>query len=486
AAQLSGIVRDQSGAAIANANVKAYDASGRLIAATNADGSGRYEFGVLPEGQIRLNVEAPGFRQEVISGLVAASGRNLKQDAQLQIGAVSETVNVMASAAQVNTERSVNGRMMGTARSLGSGAGIGGGRQEQFAKMQPPAPVTAYGAVEAARAAAESAASAQELGDLFEYKLKEPITIRKNRSALVPIVQASVGAEKVSVWNEQAGLPRPLRALWLTNSSGLTLDGGSFSVMEDETFAGEGILDPIRPGEKRLISFATDLALNVSSSHATERQRVSRVVVAKGLLTLHNEIQEKKTYTFRNEDTAPRTVIVEHPVRNGYQLRGVVQPVETTAAWKRFQLPVGAKQTATLVVEEARVEQTGYQVSNVTDEQVALFVREKSIDPSIEAALRRVLAQKEVIAGLDSQKEARESEMNQIFDDQQRLRENMKALRGSAEEKALLQRYTQQLNEQENRLAVLRKESEQLEAQQTSAQADLDGMIQELAFDVKM
>ncbi|HUJ51152.1 MAG TPA: hypothetical protein VLW25_13165, partial [Bryobacteraceae bacterium] len=47
AAQLSGIVRDQSGAAIANANVKAYDASGRLIAATNADGSGRYEFGVL-------------------------------------------------------------------------------------------------------------------------------------------------------------------------------------------------------------------------------------------------------------------------------------------------------------------------------------------------------------------------------------------------------------------------------------------------------
>ena len=491
AAQLSGIVRDQSGAAIANANVKAYDASGRLIAATNADGSGRYEFGVLPDGGIRLDIEAPGFQRTVISGLVVSSGQRMQQDAELRLGASAQTVTVMASPMSVNTETVAMGRIAGTGRSLGSGSGLGDSkdsearRLEQFAKAQPP-PHAIFTPLESARAAAESAASAQELGDLFEYKLKEPITIRKNRSALVPIVQASVGAEKVSVWNEQAGLPRPLRALWLTNSSGLTLDGGSFSVMEDETFAGEGILDPIRPGEKRLISFATDLALNVSSSHATERQRVSRVVVAKGLLTLHNEIQEKKTYTFRNEDTAPRTVIVEHPVRNGYQLRGVVQPVETTAAWKRFQLPVGAKQTATLVVEEARVEQTGYQVSNVTDEQVALFVREKSIDPSIEAALRRVLSQKEVIAGLDSQKEARESEMNQIFDDQQRLRENMKALRGSAEEKALLQRYTQQLNEQENRLAALRKESEQLEAQQTSAQADLDGMIQELAFDVKM
>jgi len=325
---------------------------------------------------------------------------------------MAESVNVSASASTIQTETAGIGRVVGTGRSLGSGAGLGGtNRSQRFTRMSPSGVGQGIGggtyAVESARAAAESAASAQDLGDLFEYKLKEPITIRKNRSALVPIVQVSVSAEKVSVWNERAGLPRPLRALWLNNSSGLTLDGGSFSVIEDETFAGEGIFEPIRPGEKRLISFATDLALNVSSVNATERQRVSRVVVAKGVMTLHDEIREKKTYRFRNEDTVPRTVIVEHPVRNGYELRGDVQPVETTAAWKRFQLPVGAKQTATLVVDEARLEQTAYQVSNVTDEQVALFVREKSIDSSIEAALRRVLAQKEVSANLDSQKDAR-------------------------------------------------------------------------------
>jgi DNA repair exonuclease SbcCD ATPase subunit len=106
--------------------------------------------------------------------------------------------------------------------------------------------------------------------------------------------------------------------------------------------------------------------------------------------------------------------------------------------------------------------------------------------PTVEAALRRVLAQKEVIDNLEEQKDAREIQMSQIFDDQQRLRENMKALKGSAEEKALLQRYTQQLNEQENRLATLRSESRDLEAKKTSAEADLDRMIQELAFDVKL
>jgi DNA repair exonuclease SbcCD ATPase subunit len=76
--------------------------------------------------------------------------------------------------------------------------------------------------------------------------------------------------------------------------------------------------------------------------------------------------------------------------------------------------------------------------------------------------------------------------MTRIFDDQQRLRENMKALKGSPEEKALLQRYTQQLNEQETRLETLRKETAQLEQQSATAQEALNKTIAGLSFDVKL
>ena len=179
-------------------------------------------------------------------------------------------------------------------------------------------------------------------------------------------------------------------------------------------------------------------------------------------------------------------MLVEHPVRPGYELRGEARPAETTAGWMRFRLPVEPKQTAMLMVEEARPIQSSYQLTNLTGAQVALFVQQKSIDKTVEEALRRVLAQKGVIEDLDAQKEARESEQKEIFDDQQRLRENMKALKGSADEKALIQRYTQQLNEQENRLETLKKESAQLEARRDREQAVLDRMIQELSFDVKL
>jgi len=493
---LGGRVVDASGAGIPNATVRAYDSEGTLAGETKTDADGGYEFQTLPEAVLDLAVEAPGFQHARITGVVASMARPGHQDVRLQVGSVSETVTVTANAAPLQTDNaqasvsSTGSRNAGNGRALGSGAALGSGRQVG-AFAGPRTGSGSGGGVGSGSGGGigtgfQPAASGQELGDLFEYKLKDPITIPKNRSALVPIVQAEIAADKVSIWNDSAGLPRPQRALWLTNSSGNTLDGGSFSVMEEDTFAGEGIFEPIRPGEKRLVSYALDLALNASSRASSEAQRVTHVSVIRGAMRQTSEMRETKTYTFRNEDTSARSVIVEHPVRRGYELRSQVRPEETTAGWMRFRLQVEPKQTASLVVEEARPVETTYQLTNVNEEQVELFVRQKSIDKTVEEALRKILAQKSAISELEAQKEARDDETTRIFDDQQRLRENMKALKGSPEEKALLQRYTQQLNDQETRLDALRKETAQLEQQAASAQEALDKTIAGLSFDVKL
>jgi hypothetical protein len=482
-ARLTGTVTDASGAAIVGASVKAFGNNSALIGETSTNAAGTYELQSLPEGAIRLEVASQGFRRATVHGVVASAARSVRQDVRLEVGGVTQAVEVSAAAQTANTAMSsvAGGRSLGSGAALGgrrgagAGGGVGAGSGGGFG-----------GGVYRVGANQEAAARGQELGDLFEYKLKEPISIQKNRSALVPVVQSEIGAEKVSVWNEQAGLRRPQRALWITNSSGLTLDGGSFSVLEEETFAGEGIFDPIRPDEKRLVSYATDLALNVSSTEGSEQERVTRVRVHRGVMTQESEVREKKTYTFRNEDSSPRTVVVEHPVRSGYELRSAARPVETTAAWMRFRLEAGAKQTAALVVEEARPVVATYTISNIDSKLIGTFVQQRSIDKGVEEALRKVVAQKDAIANLEEQKNARDEENQKIYDDQQRLRENMKSLKGSAEEKALVQRYVQQLNTQETRLETLRQEIAQVESKKDSAQADLDRMIEDLSFDVRL
>src|ERR1051325_6527017 len=218
--RITGVVADATDAAISGARLRAYDAGGVLAGETTADAAGRYELQGMPEGPIRLDVEAPGFRRVFVEGVTTTEGHAV-QNVHLPAGATVETVTVRAAAGSLNTTTStVTARSGGTGsgKGLGSGAGLGGGTANKASL--PGSPVSARPASTgpsegaAARSRTGSAARAPELGDLFEYKLKEPITIPKNRSALVPIVQTSIAAAKVSVWNEGAGLPPAQRGLW--------------------------------------------------------------------------------------------------------------------------------------------------------------------------------------------------------------------------------------------------------------------------------
>jgi hypothetical protein len=485
-AQIAGTITDQSGAVIANAAVRAYDMNGNLLASVTTDGRGTYAFDSLPTGQVRMEVSVQGFKKYVNQAINVGYGAPTRRDVRLEIGSVSEIVTVTDSAPLLKTESASIARNV-----LGSGSNPGSvDRISQYPMLrlegQDRSGASYLPNLNAARSSVETAAVAQDLGDLFEYKLKEPISIARNQSAMVPIVQSPIAAEKVSVWNDRASPARLQRALWLNNTTGVTLDGGSFNVLEQDTFAGEGIFDNIRPNERRLVSYAVDLALNASSRGSVEGQQVTRVRVNKGVLIQESELRETKTYTFRNEDTTPRTVIVEHPVRTGYSLRGDARPEETTAQWMRFRVEVGSKQTATLKVEEARPQEASFEISMLDKDQVALFVKERSISPAVEEALRGVFSQSSAVESLEAQHREREDEIRKIYDDQQRIRENLKALTDSANEKALVQRYTKQLDDQENRLDALRRESAQIQTQIDAANQALEKTIQSLSFDEKL
>jgi hypothetical protein len=500
---LSGTVTDPQGAVIQNADVKVYAQDGTMVYSTSSDGSGNYSIGDLAAGNYRVTFSAPGFSTTEVQGLSLGGGRAFSQNVKLQLGGVSTTVTVNSTAEQINTEAAsiANNGRAGSSSRLGSN-GYSGRNFTSIASLSPGISAgKAYGtgggipnggnlalalnSVNAARDAMSAAASGLELGDLFEYKLKDRVTIRKNESALVPIVQAKVDTEKVSLWNTGLGSTRPLRALWLTNSSALTLDGGSFSVLEGEAFAGEGLTDSIKPGEKRLLSYAADLGVRVNrTATSSGAERVTHVRIEHGVMVQTSELREATTYTVRDDDTTPRTVLIEHPLRSGWVISAdVPKPDETTGSAYRFKVPVAAKGTQTLVVRESQPVSASYQIVDCDEDRLKLFISQKSINPEIEAALRKIIEQKGKVAALEEESTKRDDESKSIYDDQQRIRENLKALKGSAEERALTQRYTKQLDDQENRLQQLQRESADIAKQHDEAQAELDKMIDSLTMD---
>lgn len=462
---MAGTVTDGGGSVMPGATVRV-SRGGTIVATAVTDASGRYRMTGLTPGVYEVSVGLQGFRTESQSGVDVSGGMETVLSTMLQIGATSESVMMQGGAA--------------------GGAGGGGGRGGRGGVAgEIPAPAAAPAAMpppaNVFRAAQQSQADAGQLGDLFEYRLKEPVTIRKNQSALVPILSGEVEAEKVSLWNASSNLSRPLRAVWVTNATGLTLDGGSFSVAEGQAFAGEGIMDSLKPGEKRLLSYALDLGVQVDAKGENVPVKVTKVTVSRGVVIQTTEERQRRTYTARNEDAEPRVLVIEHPARAGWSVGGTMTPAETTAAWHRFRVEIASKTTATFTVDDVRPGQSQYAVNSITDDQIAVLVRDRLIDAATETALRRIVAQKAEIARIDRELAARQAEIDGIGRDQDRVRENMKSLKGSPEEKQLLQRYVKQLDDQENRLAVVRRELATLTADRQKAQVELTRLIGDLS-----
>jgi Carboxypeptidase regulatory-like domain len=439
---LYGIVKDPSGAVVAGARVtiRNEETGGSQVATTDAQG--RYRFNDIQAGNSALFVTATGFQRFNLANIYLGIGRNNEIDATLNLGTANETVEVQGTAATLNTESS---EISTTVEKQGAEA------------------------------------EGKSAGDFFEYKIKQKITIGKNQSALVPILQAHIEAEKVTLWNPESA---PLRALWIKNTSGQVLDAGSFNVLEAETFAGEGVLETIHPDERRLLSYAGDAAVHVKYSSESSEKPFSRIRIAKGIMLMTKEQHAAHKFTIRNADTDSRQVIVEYPAEDGWKLSPATpQPEESTESYYRFRVPVDAGKTAELLVEVIHPDESRVELTNLDDDVVAVLTQQKRITPTLQQAFDSILKQKLKVEGISDQIADRKRESDQITADQGRIRENMKALKGSSEEKALLQRYVGQLDSQESRLAALRKESADLTAQENQANTELDRLIMAVNVD---
>jgi hypothetical protein len=328
------------------------------------------------------------------------------------------------------------------------------------------------------------AAVAQDLGDLFEYRLAQPVTIRTNQSAMVPILNARVTAERVSIWNRTPGSGRPLRAVWLTNASGLTLDGGTLSVIDANAFAGEGLVDPLKPAEKRLISYGTDLGVMVDARQDSSSGRYVRVIAREGVIISEAENRIRWVYRVRNEDAAPRTLVIEHPVRNGWTILPAPEAAEVTAAAVRYRLPVAGRNEAALTVTERLIIETRHAVDELNDRLIASFSQGGIPDAEVRRALQPVVDAREAVAALERQLSELATQVTTIANDQARIRDNVQALGSSRQERSLRERYTRELNAQEDQLRDLQAEMARLSTERDLRRAELSRLMQKLTFEV--
>jgi hypothetical protein len=391
---------------------------------------------------------------------------------------VKETTGVLPPEVEEGIEASVPGVLFGEALAAAPPPGA--------MMMRSVAREAVLGRV---RASAPSSMPAQvrerKLGDLFEYEIEHPVTIRRNQSALVPIVLRSFEGRPVLLYNKQTRAENPMRCVEFKNTTGLTLEGGPVTVLEGGSYVGEAMLDTLKPDEQRLVPYAVELGVRVLDNLDSHKDKVHRVVIRRKVMTTYRLQVEQTTYTLNNKADAEQTVYLDHPRQHAeWKLVETAPPHETTENYWRFRFPLPARTaTAFVVRQQFTLEQT-HSLSELSADNLAYWLKQRYLDKKTEQVLRQVLEVRKQAARVEAQIKELEKERGAIQAiDQPRIRQNLHALGDRSSEKELRERYVRTLTGQEDRLEEIEKELRALTAERDGCREQIDGLLEKLEYE---
>jgi chaperonin cofactor prefoldin len=375
-------------------------------------------------------------------------------------------------------------------------AGAMGGDAGSTPGAPPPPPVAAasggamFRSARKPMAAAETqrevtssiaaAAEGREMGELFEYSFSAPVTVKKDESAMLPFLQQKVTARKLLVYSGGSS-EFPRNAAEISNSTGKTLDGGPITVYDGNAYAGEALVETVKAGDKRLISYAVDLGTRISTAVDSSRDFVREVHVSRGVMTTRSAVQETRTYTIRNVDKKPKTLMLEHAIRPYYTLLKL-KPAETTTSAYRFEIKLAGGATEKFPVEEERLYETSVALVNVNPDFLLSYTQNKALGDAGRKQLERIIERKAAIAANDAEILRADQELNEVVRDEQRVRENIASLNGVSGQQELVQKYARQLADQETKIAALRDQLSELRNKKAALESELNSLIDKMEF----
>ncbi len=341
------------------------------------------------------------------------------------------------------------------------------------------------------RVRGESAASSvstqtreRQVGDLFEYAIDQPVTVRRNQSALVPIVLKSFAGRSVLLYQKHARPENPIRCVEFENTTGLTLEGGPVTVLEGGSYVGEAMLDTMKPTEQRLVGYAVELAVRVSTSIDSHEDAVSRVIVRNATLWTHYSQVQQTTYTFTSKAQKEQILYVDQPRPGANWLLNEPKTAhETTENFWRFRMTVPANKTAQFVVKSHSPSSSSFLLTNLNEPQLQVWIAQKYIDSKTEQLLRKSFTIREKMSEADQTKNALVQERETIRQEQARIRENLQALGDRSSEKELRERYIRTLNQQEDRLEQIEAALKQTQSTRDIANRELHALLHGIEFE---
>ncbi len=322
-------------------------------------------------------------------------------------------------------------------------------------------------------------ATGQAQGEFFSYVVANPVTVRRGRSAMVPILQTALQFRKERIYNGFKHPRHPVITMRFTNETGLTLERGPLTVVEAGEYAGEAMLPFTAPGGELFLAYAVDLGITVTETPEVER-RVAAVEIKDGLLVIQEWDVQSVAYRIENRNDAPASVTLEHPRLPNYTPFETPEAADKTPEYYRYVVPVPAHGAADFTARQRRMLARREEIRKHSLDQLARWLRDKVLDEATFEGLRGVLALYDQIGEHEAAVKRNEAQRQEIFGQQKVIQGNLASLRESGEEGQLRARYARTLQELEDRLAQLKQDDDAQRAAIAGAQGEIQAALKAL------
>jgi len=328
--------------------------------------------------------------------------------------------------------------------------------------------------------AVEAQATTREAGELFEYAINEPVTLPRQQSAMIPIVNEDIKGQPLSIYNRSVDEKYPLNGVELDNTTGKHLMRGPVTVFEAGIYAGDGRLSDTRPGEKKFVSYAVDAATQVATEEDGLPTEVVSARIQHGTLLLQRKYVSLTRYLVGSQRDRKRQVVIEQPAMPGWELVEPKEAPERTGDLYRFRLWVEPKSTLKFQVKTQSIVSEEVILSNLDSDTIAIYIGEKTVGAQVRQALQKLGAMQAEAAELRRQVQDRQMRVKAIVEDQNRIRENMKTVARNTD---AYSRWERKLTQQEDELEKLNAEIEKLRADELARRQAIDSFLAGLNVD---
>ena len=327
-----------------------------------------------------------------------------------------------------------------------------------------------------ASASVASVASAAKVGELFQYTVGS-VSLPRQKSAMIPIVTDPVQIERLSIYNQSVLPKNPLNGARVRNTTGKHLLQGPVTVLDAGSYAGDARIDDVPPGQERLLSYGIDQQVLVDATKNRNESAIVTGKIVKGVLQLSFRDVFTQEYLAENKGDKDKTLVVEHPVRQGWKLLEPAKADETTEALYRFKGSVSAGKSTKLTVKQEHTRGEAIAILPADLGQLVFYARSGQIPKEVRDALAGAIAAKQAMVDTERQIQQRQQRMQEITQEQTRIRENMKTVAPNSD---YYQRLLKKLDEQESGIEKLQTEVDALQTKLTEQRAELENSLNNL------